>query len=741
MDKIRFYNIETNNLKGIDFSIIKNEVNCIIGPSGSGKSSLAFDTVNSVSLHEYNVMTGEIDDYDEYKVEDYKNLQIPVSLKQLNYNNNPRSTISTYYKIDNYFKYIFTSIHNMNLNFFSFNKFSSTCKKCKGLGYELLPDESLIIDYDASLEDIPFMPWKGSYRDLYKQLLSNISKDMDIPIDIPFRDLNQEQKDFLLYQEGKEKYKLNYHQSGRKRVKTLKYIGVVTEMKHQLNDMNVDAIKYSHPITCSVCKGTRFSNNVNKYKVNNKGIGEAYILTISDLKKWILECLDNKELGVDVKGMFQKILNFTERLIGMKLEYLNLNRSIASLSGGEFQRLRLSQLMESKFDNILYILDEPLSSLHISEKGIIVDRIMKLKKKNTLLIIEHDNEFIKECNYITALGPWGGRYGGNIIPADEYILNTNDEKEINPIKTNKFVEINSEYSINNVKPFSISLPLNTCIGVCGLSGSGKSTFAREILPRILSDYKYISQKSIRGNSYSIVASYINILDKIREVFSKNNNTSKSMFSFHYNSDGSCPKCRGTGKIVIDDYRSKYSYICPDCEGKRYSDEALEFYVNGLNINEVLLLEISEAAIFFENINKNIYEILSNADRIGLGYLKLSQAVQTLSGGENQRVKLLKHFNLNTKNKIVALDEPFQGLNNSEIFIILKILYEFASNGNTIIIIEHNIYSLRQCSYLIEFGEGSGEQGGRVIYSGTREDIALSKSSVIKDYVTLNDITI
>lgn len=735
MNKISFYNIETNNLKNINYHIVNNACNCVVGPSGSGKSSLVYDTINAISQHEYNTMIGEMDDdFTSYKLDSYNRILMTVPLKQLNFNNNPRSTIATYYNIDRYFKKIFSLRFEKESNFFSFNKYTSTCKTCNGLGYELKPDESAIIDYGASIMDIPFHPWRGSYKDFYKQLLLQLSSDKGILTKAPFRELEEEDKKFLLYGESEKKYKVYYTQGSRKRVKTTKYTGVIPSLVKQINNLDNEAIKFSQHTVCSKCGGTRFSNEIDRLKINNKSLGQIYLLTISELKEWLLDFIyDNTD--AEIEKILENILSFANKLIDVKLDYLSLNRSIESLSGGEFQRLRLSQILNSKFDNILFILDEPLSSLHISEKKAISDEIMKLKNNNTLLVIEHDDDFIKKCDYITALGPLGGNYGGNIIPLNSYISSTNKKTYIDTKISDNLIDIKSNYIINNIKPFETKIPLYNCIGVCGVSGSGKSTFAKEILPKLLPNYRYISQKPIRGNSYSIVATYMDVIDRIRQLFSERNNVSKSIFSFYHSSEGACKKCNGIGKITVENYKNKYSYLCPVCEGKKYSAQSLKYSYNGLNIHEVLSLEVSEAAKFLKN-DKELFEILNNANKIGLGYLKLNQSIENLSGGENQRVKLLKHINFNTKNKIVALDEPFQGLNNSEIYKIMNVLYQYCYNENTVIIIEHNIYAIELCSYLIEFGIGSGESGGEIIYSGIKKDILKNNKSIIKDYISI-----
>lgn len=727
VENISFYNIETNNLKSIDFHVIENACNTVVGPSGSGKSSLVFDTINAVAQDEYNTMVGSIERQSKYKVGSFNKILMSAPLQQLNYNTNPRSTIATYYHIDASVKKIFSILFEKESNFFSFNKYHSTCKTCNGLGYVLEPSESFVIDYDASIAEIPFYPWKGSYSDLYRQLLTLFAENNQIPTNKPFRELNENDQRKLLYYSGDKKYKINYTQGTRKRVKTTKYIGVMEQLKQDLKKSDSNSIRFSQKTKCTTCGGTRFSKKINAMKINNKSIGEVYLLNCDDLIQWASELLiPTFELEIN------SIVTFANKLIDFKLEYLNLNRSIESLSGGEFQRLRLSQLLNSKLENILYILDEPLSSLHASEKKHITQEILKLKQKSTLLIIEHDNDFIDQSDLVTVLGPAGGKDGGELVSFDCYKRKYATKKYLEKKNPKEFITIENPHQVNNVKPFKLDLPLGICIGVCGVSGSGKTTFARDILSKRAPNYTYISQKPIRGNAYSIVATYIEVIDKIRQLFSTNNKISKSMFSFFHSAEGACKTCNGLGKVVVEEYNYKYSYICPDCEGTRFSNNSLNYLYKDLNIHEALSLDISEAINFFED-DKEIVDILSKANDIGLGHLKLNQSIDTLSGGENQRVKLLKHINNRSNNRIIALDEPFRGLNNFEIYKIMKVLNEYVDN-NTVIIIEHNIYAIELCSYIIEFGEGSGEHGGEILFSGIQNNIHGKDKSIIRNYL-------
>jgi excinuclease UvrABC ATPase subunit len=555
-DTIKFRNIKTNNLKGIDIDLLKNKINCIIGPSGSGKSSLAFDTIYAICEHEYKMIVGDEEIYN-YTVDDYSDLLVAVALTQTNYNSNKRSTIATYYGLDNFFKYLFASQTGIPAEMFIFNKYSSSCKKCNGLGSIKAMNMSMVIDYDATIEDVPFLPWRNSMKDYYKQLLTLVAKDEVIPLTVPFRRLNNSMKDFLIFGSTEKRYKINYKQGSRKRIKTDQYHGVTSYIEGGIKNNNVDIYQYTTEVICPECNGTRFDFKMQKYKVFDKSIGDLYLMEFDELINWLVEY---KKIDIHIKSI-NSIIDFVKNVIEMKLGYLFLNRSIPSLSGGEFQRLRLSQILHTKFENMLFVMDEPLSSLHAEEKDGVIKKIKKMKEKNTLLIVEHSTDILPICDNIITLGISGGERGGKLISTEDYL---STEKKVYTIKANEGYDafhIHSNDAINNLKKISVIIPRKTCIGIGGISGSGKTTFVREILPGYIPNYKYISQKPIRGNVYSTIASYIGIFDKIREIFSKSTKADISWFSNFSNAKGACQICHGTGEIVVDDYnKKKFIYL-------------------------------------------------------------------------------------------------------------------------------------------------------------------------------------
>ena len=544
-----------------------------------------------------------------------------------------------------------------------------------------------------------------------------------------FNDLEEHHKEFLLYGTSEKLYKVKYVKCGKSRVKTSKYVGIIPFINNH-EDKATKYKKYCSKVKCKACGGTRFDNKILKYKVYDYSIADLYDMNLDNLLNWF----ESNEFSFlkDV-NILTSISEFLKNMISLNLSYVSLNRSISSLSGGEFQRLRISKLLNTEFKNLLIVIDEPTSSLYISEKYDIIFKLNSLKNTNTVLIVEHDLEIIKMCDKIITLGNTGGKNGGYIVNNK---LDMSYENKIlkKSYQAERKVRINNDVVINNLKPFSIDIPMNTLIGICGKSGSGKTTFVKEILPNYFEKYRYISQKPIKGNIYSNVGSYVGLLSKIRAIFAKENGVDESYFSNHPISKGHCKECGGTGVIEFKHYNHKFSYTCTKCNGKKYSEQSLKYKYKGFNIYDILSLECNELTNIFED--KGLLERLEIMKKLGLGYMSLGQDISTLSGGESQRVKLIKHITTMKKNEIIALDEPFQGLGLEDIYTIIEYLYSMIDSGNTIIIVEHNLKALELCSHIVEFGNDSIHGEGNIIFDGPISEIKKDKLSEIKKYLNI-----
>jgi len=732
----RYFGIETNNLKNVDVSIPHNKITLVGGVSGSGKSSLAIDTIYNISMNELNQLMNLKDFVFNYSLTRYEDILPSISLEQENYNRNPRSTIATYFGMDTYIKNLFSMKSGLSPSAFQFNRYKYACKKCLGLGVELKLDPTKIIDYNCTLQDIPFLNWRGSYSSYYKQLIASFCEDNRINIKKKFIELNEDIQNLLLYGKGNKKYKITYKTGGRKRVKTSPYIGPLDE--DNIFSTNINR-KYYTEQKCSECGGYRFSKEILKYKLYGKNIGEIYHTEIDNLVDWFLDKRKYWEKEKNEVVFFEKILSLLNSFLNLNLKYLSLNRSIPSLSGGELQRLRLAKSLISQFSNFLYILDEPSSGLHPDEIPKVIDAILSLKKRrNTIIIIEHNHIFKKIADNIIILGPSGGKSGGNIISNDLY-ERKNKQNSYKFFKANKWLSIKNE-SYNNIINLTIQIPLGSFVSICGKSGSGKTSFLSGILPKYLKKSIFLNQTPLKGNNYSILASYIGILDEIRQVFAKNSKQDSSLFSFHHTSEGKCKTCNGTGVIKSEDsYNLVNSMICPSCDGKRYNSKALSYLVKGLNIYQFLNLTVDELVNVIKNDNffSESIKALSILSKLGLDYLSLFRNITTLSGGEAQRVKICNSLLKNNKNSIFLLDEPLRGLDDINARKIIDLIYDIVTKGNSVFIAEHNLIAINSCSYIIEFGPEGGKYGGNILYNGERSKVKVSKQSLIKVYIDNN----
>ena len=721
--------ITTNNINNINFSIEDNEVCLIMGPNGSGKSSLAIDTVYSISNDELSQLLNKKDYISNYTIVNYENINPSICLQQVNYNKNPRSTIATYFGLDVFFKQLFSITNQVPSNIFQFNTYRNACKTCSGTGIEYGIYENSIIDYHTKLSDLPFKNWNSSYKEFYQKILCHYCKELLIDIKLTFSSLTPLQQDQLLTGISVNKYKIEFNAGGRKRVKTAKYIGPIAELKMLLKNKKLTKGLRKNFIEqkCSDCKGLRFSHKVLKYKVIDKSIGELYSMEISNLFTWITKNQSQTENNKISNIIFKKIAAFLKNFTNLNLGYLDLNRSIPSLSGGELQRLRIAKATMSPFYDFLYILDEPSAGLHPFEWNTIFTFIENLKKNNKVIIIEHNESFKKFADKIIYLGPCGGKNGGNLV--DEPIIKSKESK-YKFFKSNKKCSIKNE-NYNNIKNLSIDFPLETIIGVCGVSGSGKTSFLKGILLKYIDQAIFFDQSPIRGNTYSIVATAIGVFDQFRQFLANENNIDASFFK--YTDKGGCKKCSGKGYIINDNSYVNEKIICPKCEGKRFSSDVLTKYkFNSLNIYELLNLSIDEIIEIIPNIHtpQELYLL----QELGLGYLNLFQEISTLSGGESQRIKLIKNFSKNKNKKCFIFDEPFEGIDKPTIYKLIDFFYKLVANGNTIIFSEHTPIAIHYTSYVIEFGPKAGTSGGEIIAFGEINDFKKNKKSIFSRYL-------
>lgn len=693
--------IETNNLKKIDISIKKGEINLIVGPSGSGKSSLAYDTIAQISRQELESMYSDVMIEPQYKVSSYSNIPVSIPIKQINNNNNVRSTIGTYFSLNSCLAKIFSTILDIPYDFFVLNKSENVCNKCGGLGYVKKLDINKIINYDIPIEDIPIRCWTKN-KEFYKKIIKEYCTDCGIDYHKNIRKLTNREKELLLYGISEKKYCIKYKVANCISSRTTQYFGVMTEQP-MLKKFAPNPSFFSE-VYCDECYGEKFSHSHRDKKICGYSIGELMLLRFDNFGKWILDVKET--YGSDnIKFSLDTLYTFASKAVELNLGYLYLNRNIPSLSGGELQRLKLVKVFTTQLNDLLIVLDEPLAGLSLKEYSVVYQNIKELLKKHTLLVIDHHSFFLKDAKNIIALGEKGGIYGGNLIDPDNYLKKESKVFDFTPTVSDEEIEIKIDSNVYNYKGAQLKINLNSMNIVFGSSGVGKSTLIREYLNQFFENYTYINQKPLNGNSYSSVASTLNIQNIIINMYAKYFNKEKSFFSNLPSAKGVCPKCKGTGLLSYGtDYQSKIVLRCDDCDGTGFSNKLTQFKINGMSIIDVWKMNIDDASLFFDD-NEKVFSVLTSAQELLLGHLPIGEKTSALSGGENVRIKILK--SINDKTKVYGIDEPFRGLNNEEIDKMAHFLSKLVYKDKTVIVVDHDERCFKYFSKCLKLSNVNG----------------------------------
>jgi excinuclease ABC A subunit len=746
-DKIQVIGGRENNLKNVNVEIPRGKITCLVGVSGSGKSSLAYNIIYSEGQRQFlesiNTFAARLLKRTQRPdVDEILNLSPTISIDQKRLRGNPRSTVGTSTELYTYLRLLFSrfgSEKELSAGHFSFNNPKGACKQCKGLGIEFTIDPKEIIDFDKSLAEgaSKHNNYKPGRR-LYNILKSSGKLDMDKKI----KDYTDDELHFLLYTDRVE---LSNEDQGF--VQRFSHEGIIKRLKNRAGDlrgMSKRKEKKDKPYiteqVCSSCKGGRLGEKALSSKVNGKNIGYYVNLQLDSL----LKEMSSLELP-EGEALIERIVEGIENLIKVKLGYLSLNRGLDTLSGGEAQRLKLARELGNDLIEMVYVIDEPTSGLHNYDRENIISIINGLKDKgNSVIIIEHDEEMMRNSDYIVEIGPKAGTLGGNIefsgyfddfVKKEDsltvpYLKSRNIELKKNVRKQTDFLKVEN-VSVHNLKNVNCKIPLGVMCTFTGVSGSGKSSllidyFAKKYKENVI----LVDQNPLTGTARGNLATYTKIFGTIRDLFASANNVSKSLFSF--NSDGACPECKGLGYKKIDmHFMGDVTVKCETCFGKRYKPNVLEMLYKSKSIYDVLEMTVNEAIDFFEN--QKIKNGLSTLKDVGLGYLELGQSHDTLSGGEAQRLKLAKQ--LNKKGEIYILDEPTAGLHSYDIENLLKLLNTLVDAGNTVLSIEHNMKFIAQSDWIIDLGLYGGDKGGEIIAEGTPMDVAKNKNSITGKYLS------
>lgn len=688
--------IETNNLKNIDITLYKNSINLILGPSGSGKSSLAYDTIAQIGQHELLSMFADNISEPNYRVKSYHNMLAAVPIKQSNFNNNIRSTIGTYFGLNQYISLIYAISLGLNEQFFVLNKESNLCKNCHGIGFISKIDLNKVIDFNVKLENNPVRSW-NRYKDFYKQIISDFCNDNCIDSKKTFKQLTENEKKQFLYGESCNKYSIRYKKTGSFSRRTTKYYGIMTG-KPMIPNHSVSKQFYSD-VECDCCKGKRYSTLHDQYKINGLSIGEFMTVPFSELYLFV-ENLINKNNNQKISFALRRIAYFIKMANEHNLGHLFFNRSIPTLSGGELQRLKMVQVFNAQLSDLLIVLDEPLAGLSGNELHSVYKNIINLSKNHTLVIVDHSDVFLKDAKNIITLGESGGNNGGNIINTNNYLCKENEQYIFDKSLNDGYINVSLNSKIYNYRGVNVSFAKKSLNIITGSSGVGKSTLLREYLPQILDKYIYINQKPLSGNKNSSVATVLEIFSNISTLYARKYKKDKKFFSNLTGNDGACPICGGAGYLEYgDNYNSKIHLECKECEGTGFNKILKKYKLNGKSIFDIWQMTIDNAIDFFEFLDEKITKKLNLASSIMLGHLKIGQLTSTLSGGENIRIKILKVSK--TTAQILGIDEPFRGLSNSEIYKIALYLDQLRKQGKTIIVIDHSENAIKYFSYYLE----------------------------------------
>lgn len=691
--------ITTNNLKNISIEFDDHEIIYVGGVSGSGKSSLVFDTIASISENEFGRLTNDNKTTVKYHIEEYGSVLVAATLKQLNFNVNPRSTILTYFGLYQHMANILSYCTGLTVENFSLNG-PCRCRSCNGIGYINKIDELFVVDTSKSLEEGPFRCWNASYADFFSQLLHCFCQEKGIDEKKRFGDLSFEEQELLLYGKGDKKYKLSYIAGGRKRTKTSVYIGPIRGMKSDKKDMfSSNPDKYSKTCVCPKCHGSRLIEQISKKKVIEQKDIEFFLTKSMDVIEPLIIEIKKICKKQSVKYSCDCLNKYILACRRLNVSYLNFSRSISTLSGGELQRLRMVQLLLGKLKNLLIVLDEPTGSLNEKEAKSIISIIMELKVHNTVLVVDHNDKLRKIADKAIFLGPKSGIHGGQIISEIDYWKMQKITKILPKLRGSKsmVIPLKSDY-VNYASELTIFM--DSLNGISGVSGIGKSTILRDILPYQMDNYKYITQKPIKANRSSTVASYTGLMDEVKNYYAAKTQKDRKIFSL--TQDGACTKCGGRGIILIGNVYDEQLYIdCEECNGTGYTEKTLSYTVQGLNIYEFLNRSIEEIIESGVKVSKKFDNTVRLLQKLGLSHLSLNQKVNSLSGGENQRIKLSQALG-EGRIKVFGLDEPSKGLGHKEILELISVIYEnIKEKGKTFVVSEHNSEFLKLCSHVNE----------------------------------------
>lgn len=738
MSDIILKGLTQNNLKNISLTIPKNKIVVFTGVSGSGKSSIVFDTIAAESQRQMNetysaFVRGRMPKYEKPHAELMDNLTASIIVDQTQLGGNIRSTVGTISELYASLRLLFSRIGQPYVgtaSYFSFNDPNGMCKECSGIGKTVVIDIDAILNkekswMEGSIEDSMFKPGSWYWQQYTDSGLFDVNK--------PINELSEEEYNLLVYgartrdgeQENKKIQGL-FHQYNRLYLKR-----DLSNMSKHTKDKSANLVKEEE---CPECHGKRLNAQARSCKINGYTISDMCEMELTELRDVILK-IDDKRIATIIDTLAASLT----RMIEIGLPYLNLNRESSTLSGGEAQRLKLVRYMGSSLTGMTYIFDEPSTGMHPRDVHRMNKLLISLRDKgNTVLVVEHDKDVISIADEIIDVGPLAGKSGGTILFQGSYenliLSDTLTGKAMRmklPIKEksrqSKGLLLVRGAKLHNLKNVDVDIPVGIMTVITGVAGSGKSTLISQVFAKQYEeDVIKVDQATITATNRSMPTTFLGFFDEIRKLFAKKNNVDAGIFSF--NSKGACPVCAGKGVIVTElVFMDPIVTECETCGGTRYSDEALSHRLNGKNIVEVLAMTIEEALEFFND--RKILKPLNAMKEVGLSYMTLGQPLSTLSGGERQRIKLAKY--LDKKGNIFIFDEPTTGLHSSDVEKLINLFDKMVKKENTVIIIEHNLDVVKRADWIIDVGPDGGKNGGEIVFEGTPVEMLKSDTITAK----------
>ena len=755
-DSIIIKNAHTNNLKHVDIELPKHRIVVFTGVSGSGKSSLLFDTIYTEAQRQLietfsSFARARLPKLSRPDVDEIKHLSTAIVIDQKKMGNNLRSTVGTATELATYIRLLFSRIGQPFLHLpsfaFSFNHPDGMCPHCQGLGKEVKIDLDLFFDKEKSLREgaLLYPSYKqNSY--LLKELLKYGIFDNDKPL----KYWSKEELHKLLYSEpidlDKSKTGLSYNRY---------HEGIITKLERSIIEKAIDEKdedeqhardRFFTYRVCQHCHGSRINERARSVRIEDKRIDQLFTMELADVWEFFQQ-LESRIEDVEVRQMaipiLRKINYILSQLVNIGVGYLSLDRPVSTLSGGESQRVKMARQLDCDLTDLIYVLDEPSMGMHPRDNERLIELMRGLRDRgNSVFVVEHDPDIILSAEWAVDMGPKAGSKGGEVmyngliggLVASQGLTGkwlrergTEIQRHCRSFNDSFLIE---HASVNNLKDITVRIPKGVLTCITGVAGCGKSSLIHGCFVPQHPEAIVIDQQPIGRTSRGTIASYMGIFNHLRQFFAQANGEDASLFSF--NAAGACPKCEGRGYLSFDmNFLDAVKTRCPECEGKRYNKKALGYLYLGKNISDVLDMTVEEALDFFSN-EKKVTRYLLLLQKVGLSYLKLGQTLSSLSGGENQRLKIATE--LRKKGNIYVMDEPTTGLHMNDIERFFQIVSQLVDAGNTVVIIEHNLDIIRRADWIIDLGPEGGKNGGEILFEGIPEDLKSCSRSITARYI-------